>query len=160
MTLDVESLAIMGGAVALVGGVIGSAIGIAIAGSAGVATLSRDSRQFRNVIVLASLPMSQTFYGLIILILILTTVSPKIASAAEASQGDGFAVLACGIMAALAFLISAAYKGSVCASGISYLPKTNGRILTNSLMLAVFVELTSVLGMVFTIMALSILELM
>lgn len=160
MTLDVESLAIMGGVVALVGGVIGSAIGIAIAGSAGIATLSQDSRQLRNVIVLASLPMSQTFYGLIILILILTTVSPNIASAAGASQGDGFAVLACGIMAALAFLISASYKGTVCASGISYLPKTKGRILTNSLMLAVFVELTSVLGMVFTIMALGILELM
>jgi len=47
----------------------------------------------------------------------------------------------------------------VCASGISLLPKTKGRILTNAMMLAVFVELLGVLGLVFTIMALSMLGL-
>ncbi|MEJ2738984.1 MAG: ATPase, partial [Dehalococcoidia bacterium] len=54
----------------------------------------------------------------------------------------------------------ATYQGSVCASGISLLPKTKGKILTNSMMLAVFVELLGVLGLVFAIMALSLLKLM
>ncbi len=156
MLFDPASLATLGGAVALIGGLIGSSIGIGIAGSAGVATLSEDSGQFRNVIVLASLPMTQTFYGLIILILIITTVVPNI----PAEGGAGFMVLGIGLIAAAAECFSAIYQGNVCASGISLLPKTKGRILTNAMMLAVFVELIGVLGLVFTIMSLTMLELM
>ena len=156
MIIDPQSLAVLGGAIALAGGLTGSAVGISWAGSAGVATLAEEPGQLRNVIVLCSLPMTQTFYGLIVLILILTTVVDKL----PATGGDGFAVFGCGIIAAFAELWSGAYQGSVCASGISLLPKTKGVILTNAMMLAVFVELIGVLGLVFTIMALSMLGLM
>jgi V/A-type H+-transporting ATPase subunit K len=132
-------------------------VGIAMAASAGLATLSEDSSQLRNVIVLASMPMTQSFYGLIILIIVLTVVFPKVAAA---GIGVGIGVLTIGIMAGFAEIFSAIYQGSVCASGIALLPKTKGRILTASMMLAVFVELIGVLGLVFTIMALSILKLM
>jgi V/A-type H+-transporting ATPase subunit K len=158
MLLSPTSLATIGGAIALAGGLAGSAIGIGIAGSAGAATLSEEPGQFRNVIVLASLPMTQTFYGLIVLILVLTTVIPKLAVMPDASH-SALAVLGCGIIAACAELFSAWYQGSVCASGISLLPKTKGTILTGSMILAVFVELIGVLGLVFTILALSILGL-
>ncbi|MEE9520844.1 MAG: hypothetical protein V3V43_03940 [Dehalococcoidales bacterium] len=156
MIISPESLAILGGAIALAGGLAGSAIGIARAASDGVATLVEAPEQLRNVIVLASLPMTQTFYGLIILILIITSVVPQL----PATGGGGFAVFACGIIVGFAEFWSGAYQGSVCASGISLLPKTKGRILTNSMMLAVFVELIGVLGLVFTIMALNMLGLM
>jgi len=73
--------------------------------------------------------------------------------------GMGLAVLGIGVIAALAEGFSGAFQGSVCASGISLLPKTKGQILTNSMMLAVFVELIGVLGLVFAIMALSMLGL-
>lgn len=154
---SIQALATFGGAMALAGGLAGSAIGIANAASSGVATLSEDSGQLRNVIVLASLPMTQSFYGLIILIIILTVVLPKLAAV---GIGAGVAVLGVGIMAGFAELASAIFQGAVCSSGISLLPKTKGRILTASMMLAVFVELIGVLGLVFTIMALSILKLM
>ncbi|MEE9520843.1 MAG: hypothetical protein V3V43_03935 [Dehalococcoidales bacterium] len=156
MLLDPVSVATLGGGIALAGGVTGSAIGISTAASAGTAILSREPKQIRNVIILASIPMSQTFYGLIILILIITSVVPQL----PATGGSGFTVLACSVIAALSFAFSGAWKGRVCASGISFLPKTKGRILTNSLMLAVFVELISVLGLVFTIMAFTMLGLM
>ena len=153
-----ESLAVIGGAIALAGGLAGSAIGIGIAGSAGAATLSEEPGQLRNVILLASLPMTQTFYGLITLILILTTVIGNIGEMAN-GEGMGFAVLGIGVITAAAEAFSGAYQGAVCASGISLLPKTKGRILTNSMMLAVFVELIGVLGLVFAIMALALLGL-
>ena len=153
----IQALATFGGAMALAGGLAGSAIGIANAASSGVATLSEDSGQLRNVIVLASLPMTQSFYGLIILIIILTVSLPKLATA---GVGAGVAILGIGIMAGFAEVFSAIFQGAVCASGIALLPKTRGRILTASMMLAVFVELIGVLGLVFTIMALSILKLM
>ena len=158
MLISPESLAVIGGAIALAGGLAGSAIGIGIAGSAGAATLSEEPGQLRNVILLASLPMTQTFYGLITLILILTTVIGNIAEMAN-GEGMGFAVLGIGVITAAAEAFSGAYQGAVCASGISLLPKTKGRILTNSMMLAVFVELIGVLGLVFAIMALALLGL-
>jgi len=157
MLIDPVSLAVIGGAIALAGGLAGSSIGIGIAGSAGAATLSEEPGQFRNVIVLASLPMTQSFYGLIVLILILQIVVPSIREMTDPG-GVGFAVLGIGIIAALAEGFSAAYQGSVCAAGISLLPKTKGTILTSSMILAVFVELIGVLGLVFTILALTMLE--
>jgi V/A-type H+-transporting ATPase subunit K len=156
MLIDPVSLAVIGGAITLAGALAGSAIGIGIAGSAGAATLSEEPGQFRNVILLASLPMTQTFYGLIVLILILQIVVPSIREMTDPG-GAGFAVLGIGIIAAMAEGFSAAYQGSVCASGISLLPKTKGTILTGSMILAVFVELIGVLGLVFAILALTML---
>ena len=154
--LDPEFLAVLGGAIALAGGLLGSAIGIARAASAGAAILSTEPGQFRNVVVLASLPMTQSFYALIVLILIINSILPKLPE----TGGSGLAVLGLGIMVAAAESFSASCKGSVCASGISLLPKTKGRILTHSVMLAVFVELLGVLGLVFAIMGFSMLDLM
>jgi len=151
--ISAQSLAILGGAIALAGGLAGSAIGIAIAGSAGAATLSEDPKQFRNVLLLASLPMTQTFYGLIILVII-------IQQGKVTDIGDGFAILACGIIGGVAELFSAIYQGQVCASTISLLPKTKGKILTSGMMLAVYVELFGVLGLVGTIIALNLSGLM
>ena len=159
MLFESASLAIIGAAVALLGGLVGSSIGIGIAGSAGTATLSEDSSQFRNVILFASLPMTQTFYGLIVLILIVTGVLTKI-QGGDVDPGAGAMVLGIGLMTGAAELFSAIYQGHVCASGISLLPKTKGKMLTNAIMLAVFVELLGLLGFVFAIMAFSMLGLM
>jgi V/A-type H+-transporting ATPase subunit K len=154
MEFDAASLATLGGALALVGGLIGSAIGIGVAGSSGAATLSEDSGQLRNVILLASLPMTQTFYGLIVLIIIITSVVPTISGVSS-----GLVVLGAGIITAGAECFSGIYQGKICASGISLLIKTRGKILVNAMMLAVFVELLGVLGLVFSIMTLSMLGL-
>jgi len=155
MLITPNSLAVLGGAIALAGGLLGSSIGIATAASAGVATLAEDRGQFRNVIVLASLPMTQSFYGLIVLIFIIT-----VADKLPETGGAGFMVFGIGLMVAAAECFSAIHQGNVCASGISLLPKTKGGIFTHSMMLAVFVELLGVLGLVFAIMALTMLGLM
>lgn len=159
MIADPSSLATLGGNIALAGGLLGSSWGIGLAASAGIATISQDHRQLKNVIILAAIPMSQTLYGLLVLIIVLRVVAPRLAAMPD-PVGSGLTVFALGVMAAVAFATSAVYKGSVLASGIAFLPKTGGRILTNCLLLAVFVELIAVLGVVFTIMALSMLGLM
>jgi V/A-type H+-transporting ATPase subunit K len=156
MLFEPASLATIGAALALIGGLIGSSIGIGIAGSAGAATLSEDSGQFRNVIILASLPMTQTFYGFIVLILILSGPAANMPNV----SGAGSMLLGIGLITGAAELASAIYQGHVCASGISLLPKTKGKILTNAVMLAVFVELLGVLGFVFAIVSMSMLGLM
>ena len=152
--IDPQALAVVGGGLALAGGLAGSATGIGWAASAGLATLSEDAGQLRNVLVLASLPMTQTFYGLIMLIFTLTVVD------LPADSTAGLAVVGLGLFVGLGEFFSAAFQGSICASGISVLPKTKGQILTNSIMLAVFAELIGLLGLVFAIMGLSLLDVM
>lgn len=153
------SWCILGGVIALIGSLVGSAIGIAKAAVAGTATLAEDPSQFRNVIVLASMPMTQSFYGLIVMLIILTAAIPAVQASASGASAC-FAVLGVGFICAVAEFFSAIFQGGVCASGIAQLPKTKGGIFTSTMMLAVFVELLGVLGLVFTIMALSLLGLM
>jgi V/A-type H+-transporting ATPase subunit K len=74
-------------------------------------------------------------------------------------MGNGLAVLGCGIFVAAAEGFSAAYQGAICASGISLLPKTKGKLLTTTMILAVLVELWGILGIVFTVLVLSLLGL-
>jgi V/A-type H+-transporting ATPase subunit K len=100
--------------------------------------------------------MTQSFYGLIVLILVLQQVAPGL----PAAGSGGFQVLGVCLIATSAFAASAIYQGMVCASGISMLPKTAGKILTSSMMLAVFVELIAVLALVFSIMAFTMLGVM
>lgn len=152
------ALAVVGGAVALAGGLAGSSVGVGIAGSAGAATVSEDPKQFRNVLLLASLPMTQTFYGLITLLYIITQVLPKIETYGIEDPilafQKGLMVLGIGLIAAFAEGFSAAYQGVTCSSGIALLPKTKGQILGSAIILAVYTELFGVLGLVFTILAL------
>lgn len=148
-----QGLALAGGAFALAGGVLGSSLGIGSAGAAGAATLAEDPKQLRNVLLLAALPMTQTFYGLIVLINIVFYVSRH----AELDLAKGLAVLAIGIMVGIAEAFSAKKQGDICASGIAELPRTRGKILFNAVILAVYVELIGILGMVFSFMALSLL---
>lgn len=158
MLVDSASLAALGAGIALAGGLAGSSCGIAIAGAAGAATLGQDSRQLRNVILLAALPMSRAFYAFIFLILITATTIPAFAD--TSTPGPGLSVLGIGVMAGIGFGVSGAFQGSVCASGIAELSRTEGGILANAIMLAVFVELLAVFSLVFSIMALGMLGLM
>jgi V/A-type H+-transporting ATPase subunit K len=127
-----------------------------IAAPAGVAALSEDPSQFRNVVVLAAMPFTQTFYGLVTMIIILTSAVPKV----PAEGMTGLAILGIGLITGCAELFSAIYQGIIDASGIALLPKTKGKIFTSTFLLALYDELPGTLGIVWAIIALSLLKLM
>ncbi len=154
MLITPEALAVIGGVLALVGGVIGSALGMGIACPAGVAALSEDPSQFRNVVVLAAMPITQTFYGLVTMIIILTSAVPNV------QGGQGLMVLAIGLITGCAEFFSAIWQGIIAAAGIALLPKTKGQIFTSTFLLALYDELPGVLGIVWAIIGLSLLGLM
>jgi V/A-type H+-transporting ATPase subunit K len=155
MTLQ-QTLATFGGVIALIGGVVGSCLGMGITCPAGVAALSEDPKQLRNVVVLAAMPFTQTFYGLVTMIIILTSAVPKV----PAEGMTGLAVLGIGFITAVAEFFSATWQGIIAASGISLLPKTKGKIFTHTFLLALYDELPGTLGIVWAIVALSLLGLM
>jgi V/A-type H+/Na+-transporting ATPase subunit K len=156
MIIEPVSLTVAGGALALAGGIGGTSIGIGVAASRGAYTLANERRQLRNVIVLASLPMTNTFYALIVFLLIITTVVPRL----PADSVLGFAVLAIGAMAGIVEFFSAWYLGVACAKAIAVLPMTRGKIFGRAILLAAMASLAAVLGMVFAIMAMALLNLM
>ncbi len=156
MVFNPQALAVIGGVLALVGGVIGSAVGMGISCPAGVACLAEDPKQFRNVIVLASMPITQTFYGLVTMIIILTSAVPKMTT----NTWAGLAVLGIGLITGCAEFFSATYQGIIDASGIALLPKTQGRLFVSTFLLALYDELPGVLGIVWAIIGLSLLGLM
>ncbi|RLG81306.1 MAG: ATPase [Thermoprotei archaeon] len=146
-------LAYGGAALALMGGLIGSSLALGRAGMTGSASLAEDPKQFRNVFLLASLPMTQTFYGLIVLVQFISYIN---ANAASIDLSKGMALLILGIVVGVAEFLSALYQGQVCASGIIELPRTRGGITFSAMVLAVYVELVGILGMVSGLIGLSL----
>jgi V/A-type H+-transporting ATPase subunit K len=146
-------LAKLGAALPLVGGVIGSSMGMYYANSVAVNVLAEDPKQFRNALFLSALPMTQTFYGLIQMLYILEVFLPK----ATVDLTVGLAVLGLGLVGFAAELFSAMSQGKICAHGISELIRTQGKILTNAVIMAVYVELWGILGIVFVLLGLSLL---
>jgi len=152
-------LGYIAGAIALLGGAIGSSIGLGKAGSTGSAAIAEDPKQVRNVFLLAALPMTQTFYGFIVMIQFTMFMNSILQNKdIDFNLGTGLAMLGLGVATFFAELLSAWFQGVVCASGIAELPRTKGKITFNTLILAVYVELIGILGMVFSIMGLSLIR--
>ncbi len=151
MSADITSLfnpsviASLGAALGVAGGVAGSSIGIGRAASAGLSVVSEDPGTFKQVLILSSLPMTQTFYGLIFALLNFTSVLPSITEMTWAKAG---AFLGVGLFVMFAELFSAWYQGVICMSGIVELPRAGGRMLVPSMILAAYVEMLGILGMV------------
>ena len=143
------AIAMAGPPLALLG-TVGSAIGTAIAGSAGVPITAEDPMQRGRVLILAALPMTQTFYGFIFMFMAFTHVL----SLPSISLGGAYAMVALGLVVGLIELFSAIWQGKVCKSAIALLIKTRGAIMGMGLIMAVYVELFAILGMAFGIMAL------
>lgn len=156
MSLTPYTVAIIGAILAEIGGVVGSVSGCLRAGVAGPATLAEDAGQFRNVLVLAAAPLTQTFYAMIVMISIITLVAPKL----PANGPMGWVVFGVGVLTALAEFFSAYFQGIVCTAGIAELPKTKGQVFTPTLLMAAYLELAGVLGMVFAIMLFALLGIM
>ncbi len=144
--MDPNFVATLGLALGLAGGLAGSSIGTARAASAGLAVLAEDPGYFRQVIILSALPMTQTFYGLIFTLLGLTSVLPSIHNLTDIK---GWAFLGIGIAVFCAEFASAWMQGEVCMAGIVEVPRTKGAIWVHTMILASYVELFGILGLVF-----------
>ncbi len=155
--IDPKAIAVIGGCLPLLGGIIGSVLGMVVACPAGVAALGEDPSQFRNVIVLAAMPITQTFYGLVCTIILFTSAIPKVEAI---GGGAGWWVIGIGLIVAVAEMLSAWFQGMIDAAAISLLPKTKGQIFVSGFILAVYEELPGTLGIVWTIILSALLSIM
>jgi V/A-type H+-transporting ATPase subunit K len=150
--MDLVGIASLGATMGIMGGVVGSALGISKAAPTGLSVIAEEPGYFKFVMLLSSLPMTQTFYGFIFTFYALMIILPGISATITPFQA--YAMLGIGFMVLLAELFSAYMQGVVCMAGILELPKTKGKIASTTMILAAYEEIFGILGMVFGIVLL------
>ena len=138
-----KALAMSGGYATVALAAIGSAIGASIAGQAAIGAWKRCYAQGKPapflMVALAGSPLSQTIYGMILMMLI------------KGGTGNGIFYLAMCIFAGLGLMASAVFQGKVAAAGCDAFGETN-KGFTNYLTICGIVETVALFALVFGIM--------
>ena len=138
-----KALAMSGGYATVALSAIGSAVGASIAGQAAIAAWKRCYAQGKPapflLVALAGSPLSQTIYGMILMMLI------------KGGTGNGIFYLALGVFAGIALMASAIFQGKAAAAGCDAFGETN-KGFTNYLTICGIVETVALFALVFGIM--------
>ena len=146
--MDVEllkALAGAGGYASVALAAVGSAVGTCIAGQAAIAAWKRCYVQNKPapflMVALAGAPLSQTIYGMILMMLL------------KNGTGNGIFYMLLGILAGLGFMASALCQGKAAAAGCDAFGET-GKGFTNYLTVVGVVETVALFVLVFGIIVL------
>jgi len=146
--------AFLGGALAVILGGIGSAIGIGLAGQAASGVMSEDPEKFGSLLLLVALPGTQGIYGFLSGFLVILKLGVTAGKLVVPPVHQGLQILIACLPVAFAGLVSAIHQGKVCASGI-YMVAKQPKEMTKPLVLGALVETYAVLGLLITILLLN-----
>lgn len=135
----------IGPALALGLGCIGSAIGCGIGGMAAQAVMSRVEENHGTFIAMTVMAASQSIYGFVLMIMLKNSIA---AGTTSALSGIGI-----GLSAGLALMISSIYQGMCAASGIQAAAKQPA-ILGKCFIAPSIIESFSIFAFVFALMLL------
>ena len=148
------TLAVLGGALAVIMGGIGSAIGVGIAGQASSGVMSEDPEKFGSLLLLVALPGTQGIYGFLSAFLVILKLGLTTGNVASPPVDKGWQILIACLPVALAGLVSGIHQGKVCASGV-YMVAKQPKDLKKPVIMAALVETYAVLGLLITILLLN-----
>jgi len=140
------TLAVFGGALAVVLGGIGSAIGVGLAGE--------DPEKFGSLLLLVALPGTQGIYGFLSAFLVILKLGLVGGTLASPTLYQGWQLLIACAPVAFAGLVSGIHQGKVCASGV-YMVAKQPKDLMKPVIMAALVETYAVLGLLITILLLN-----
>lgn len=140
--------ALLGAAISVFGGGIGSSIGVGLAGQAANGVLSEDPDKFGNMFLLVALPGTQGVYGLVGGFLAMNTVKGY-----NPTLVQGLTVLVACLPVAISGLVSAIHQGKVCAAGIGVAAK-QPQATMRALIYGGLVETYAIFGLLITYMLL------
>ncbi|MEE8605596.1 MAG: V-type ATP synthase subunit K [Candidatus Aminicenantaceae bacterium] len=153
MTLGL-TIAILGGAIAVILGGVGSAIGVGLAGQASSGVMSEDPEKFGSLLLLVALPGTQGIYGFLSAFLIILKLGLIGGTVASPSVFQGWQILIAALPVAFTGLVSGIHQGKVCASGV-YMVAKQPKDLMKPVIMAALVETYAVLGLLITILLLN-----
>lgn len=148
------TLAILGGALAVLMAGIGSAIGIGLAGQAASGVMSEDPSKFGSMLLLSALPGTQGIYGFLSGFLVILKVGLIGGEVVSPTVQQGLQIMLACFPIAFTGLISGIHQGKVCASGV-YMVAKQPREVTKPMVLAALVETYAVLGLLATVLILN-----
>ena len=148
------TLAVFGGAFAVVLGGIGSAIGVGLAGQASSGVMSEDPEKFGSLLLLVALPGTQGIYGFLSAFLVMLKLGLVGGALKSATVFQGWQILISCLPVAFAGLVSGIHQGKVCASGV-YMVAKQPKDLMKPVIMAALVETYAVLGLLITILLLN-----
>lgn len=148
------TIAIMGGALAVILGGIGSAIGVGLAGQASSGVMSEDPEKFGSLLLLVALPGTQGIYGFLSAFLVILKLGLTTGNIVSPTIDQGWQILIACLPVAFAGLVSGIHQGKVCASGI-YMVAKQPKDLMKPVIMAALVETYAVLGLLITILLLN-----
>ena len=133
-------------------GAVGSALGISAAGRAAAGAWAKEAKAGKRLnfsyIILTGMPLSQTIYGFI---LMLVGLSGPLADPAFAAQHAG-AFLSIGIAGGLAEMFSARAQGLIGAAGCRAMSEGEGKGLVFIIIAMGIVETVGLFGFVFLLL--------
>ncbi|HZX09507.1 MAG TPA: V-type ATP synthase subunit K [Acidobacteriota bacterium] len=148
------TLAILGGAFAVIFGGIGSAIGIGLAGQASSGVLSEDPEKFGSLLLLVALPGTQGIYGFLSAFLVILKLGLTGGTVVMPSVYQGWQILIACLPIAFTGLLSGIHQGKVCTSGV-YMVAKQPKDMMKPVIFAALVETYAVLGLLITIILLN-----
>ncbi|MFC2170021.1 V-type ATP synthase subunit K [Acidobacteriota bacterium] len=148
------TVAIFGGALAVILGGIGSAIGVGLAGQASSGVMSEDPEKFGSLLLLVALPGTQGIYGFLSSFLVILKLGLTGGALASPTDFQGWQILIACLPVAFTGLVSGIHQGKVCASGV-YMVAKQPKDLMKPVIMAALVETYAVLGLLITILLLN-----
>ncbi len=148
------TLAIFGGALAVIFGGIGSAVGIGLAGQASSGVMSEDPEKFGSLLILVALPGTQGIYGFLSAFLVILKLGLTGGELAAPTVYQGWQILIACLPIAFTGLLSGIHQGKVCTSGV-YMVAKQPKDLMKPVIMAALVETYAVLGLLITILLLN-----
>ena len=143
-------LAVLGAALAVGLGGIGSAKGVGIAGEAAAGLIAEDPDKFGQTLILQALPGTQGIYGFLVGIMVMLNCG-FLGGNAALTASQGMYVLAACLPCALTGLISGIHQGRVAAAGINVVA-TRPNEVSKAMIYAAMVETYAILGLLISIL--------
>lgn len=143
-------LAVLGAALAVGLGGIGSAKGVGIAGEAAAGLIAEDPDKFGQTLILQALPGTQGIYGFLVGIIVMLNCG-FLGGNAALTASQGMYVLAACLPCALTGLISGIHQGRVAAAGINVVAKRPNEV-SKAMIYAAMVETYAILGLLISIL--------
>ncbi len=144
------TLAVLGGALAVILGGIGSAIGVGLAGQASAGVMSEDPDKFGSLLLLVALPGTQGIYGFLSAFLVILKLG-LVGEVVTVNYFQGWQLLISCLPVAFTGLVSGIHQGKVCAAGV-YMVAKQPKDLMKPVIMAALVETYAVLGLLITIL--------
>lgn len=145
------ALAIAGSALAIIGGGIGSSMGVSYAGQAGAGVIAEKPESFGKILLLEALPGSQGIYGFLGAFWIILAIGLLGGQAQDVSVAQGLALLFASLPVAITGISSGMMQGKVGAATMNMVAKDEAN-LGKAIVLSAMVETYAILGLLVSIL--------